>query len=116
MNVDGYLRSYLSYVTGNGDDAVSGVFSRASSTGALTFVEVQKDGVNGVDGLAAATQVGKYWQWLPSKDRCLDMFNLIPVKISVSLQQRLVEKKFKGYRKKFKAGIAGRRLYVYILR
>ena len=54
MNVDGYLHSHLSYVTGNGDDAVA-VFSRASSTGALTFVEVQKDGVNGVDGLATAT-------------------------------------------------------------
>ena len=38
------------YVAGNGDDAVV-VFSRNAATGALTFVEVQKNGIGGVDGL-----------------------------------------------------------------
>ena len=38
-------------------DAAIAVFSRNSSTGALSFVEVQKDGVEGVDGLAFATSV-----------------------------------------------------------
>ena len=33
------------------------VFSRNSTTGALTFVEVQKDGVGGVDGLNGARSV-----------------------------------------------------------
>jgi uncharacterized repeat protein (TIGR01451 family) len=33
------------------------VFSRSSTTGALTFMEVQKDGVGGVDGLFAAASV-----------------------------------------------------------
>ncbi len=41
------------YATGYSDDAVA-VFSRNSSTGALTFVEVLKDGTGGVDGLDAA--------------------------------------------------------------
>ena len=44
------------YVASFGDYAV-GVFSRNSTTGALTFVEVQKDGVGGVDGLFGATAV-----------------------------------------------------------
>ena len=38
------------YVAGGQDDAVA-VFSRNETTGELTFVEIQKDGVNGVDGL-----------------------------------------------------------------
>jgi 6-phosphogluconolactonase (cycloisomerase 2 family) len=38
------------------DNAVA-VFSRNAITGALTFVETHKDGVAGVDGLAAATAV-----------------------------------------------------------
>jgi 6-phosphogluconolactonase (cycloisomerase 2 family) len=33
------------------------VFSRSSTTGALTFVEVQRDGVGDVDGLDAASSV-----------------------------------------------------------
>ncbi len=44
------------YVTGQFDDAVA-VFSRDDITGSLTFVEVQKDGVGGVDGLNAAAPV-----------------------------------------------------------
>jgi 6-phosphogluconolactonase (cycloisomerase 2 family) len=44
------------YATGYGDDAVA-VFSRNASTGVLTFVEMEKDGVGGVDGLDAATSV-----------------------------------------------------------
>lgn len=42
------------YVTGNGDSAVA-VFTRDGTTGALTFVEQEKDGVGGVDGLSSAT-------------------------------------------------------------
>ena len=44
------------YAAGGGEHAVA-VFSRNSTTGALTFVEVQRDGVGGVDGLAFATSV-----------------------------------------------------------
>ena len=44
------------YTTGNTDDAVA-VFSRSSTTGVLTFVEVHKDGVGGVDGLDGAFPV-----------------------------------------------------------
>jgi 6-phosphogluconolactonase (cycloisomerase 2 family) len=41
------------YATGFNDDAVA-VFSRDGTTGALTFVEVERDGVGGVDGLFGA--------------------------------------------------------------
>jgi len=44
------------YVAGYGDDAVS-VFARDLGTGVPSFVEVQKDGVAGVDGLAGANSV-----------------------------------------------------------
>jgi 6-phosphogluconolactonase (cycloisomerase 2 family) len=44
------------YVTGSNDDALA-VFSRDSATGALTFVEVVRNGVNGVDGLNGASSV-----------------------------------------------------------
>ena len=44
------------YAAGPLDDAVA-VFSQDSTTGALTFVEVHKDGVGGVDGLDAAVSV-----------------------------------------------------------
>ncbi len=44
------------YATGYLDDAVA-VFSRNSSTGALTYLEMQKDGLNGVDGLNGAKHV-----------------------------------------------------------
>ncbi|MEH2090867.1 beta-propeller fold lactonase family protein [Nostoc sp.] len=41
------------YATGYDDSAVA-VFERDTTTGALSFVEVQIDGTNGVDGLAGA--------------------------------------------------------------
>ena len=44
------------YVAGFDDDALA-VFSRNSTTGALTFVEFHKDGVGGVDGLNGARNV-----------------------------------------------------------
>ena len=44
------------YVAGRSDNAVA-VFSRNSSTGTLTYVEMQKDGVWGVDGLDGAHSV-----------------------------------------------------------
>ncbi len=57
MSPDG---SHL-YITGYDDDAVA-VFNRNSATGALTFVEMEKDGVGGVDGLDGA------WGITVSKD------------------------------------------------
>ncbi|MGH2668048.1 MAG: beta-propeller fold lactonase family protein, partial [bacterium] len=44
------------YATGAADDAVA-VFDRNAGTGALTFVEVERDGVGGVEGLAGASGV-----------------------------------------------------------
>ena len=44
------------YVSSGTDDTVA-AFSRDPSTGALSFLEQQKDGVNGVDGLDGATAV-----------------------------------------------------------
>jgi cysteine-rich repeat protein len=44
------------YVAGTNDDGIA-VFRRDPVTGALTFVEAQKDGVAGVDGLSAALSV-----------------------------------------------------------
>jgi cysteine-rich repeat protein len=44
------------YVSGAEDDAVV-VFSRDAVTGLLTFVELQKDGIGGVDGLARTRSV-----------------------------------------------------------
>jgi len=44
------------YIAGAQDDSVA-VFSRNTVTGALTFVEFQKDGVGGVDGLDGASNV-----------------------------------------------------------
>ncbi len=44
------------YVAGDFDNAVV-VFSRDEATGKLSFVEVEKDGVNGVDGLAGSEAV-----------------------------------------------------------
>ncbi|MFK8005722.1 MAG: beta-propeller fold lactonase family protein [Saprospiraceae bacterium] len=60
--VDGLYRAYSitvspdgkhAYATGNNDDALV-IFNRDETTGALTFVEKIKDGVNGVDGLNGA--------------------------------------------------------------
>jgi 6-phosphogluconolactonase (cycloisomerase 2 family) len=44
------------YATGRTDNAIA-VFSRNATTGALTFLEVHRDGVNGVDGLAGASGI-----------------------------------------------------------
>lgn len=44
------------YAAGSADGAVA-VFRRDAATGALTFVEVQKDGIGGVDGLAGSYAV-----------------------------------------------------------
>jgi hypothetical protein len=44
------------YATGYYDDGIA-VFSRNSSTGALTYVELEKDGVGGVDGLGGVKYV-----------------------------------------------------------
>jgi DNA-binding beta-propeller fold protein YncE len=44
------------YVAGYGDDAVA-VFSRNATTGSLTWVEVKREGVGGVDGLSQADSV-----------------------------------------------------------
>ena len=44
------------YVAGSADSAVA-VFSRNTTTGGLTFVELQRDGVAGVDGLLGPQEV-----------------------------------------------------------
>ena len=44
------------YVASRGDDSVT-VFSRDGTSGKLTFVEFEQDGVGGVDGLDGATDV-----------------------------------------------------------
>ena len=44
------------YAAGNGDNAVA-VFSRDAASGLLTFQQMLKDGVGGVDGLALASSV-----------------------------------------------------------
>jgi 6-phosphogluconolactonase (cycloisomerase 2 family) len=44
------------YATGDEDDAVV-AFARNATTGELSFVEMEQDGVGGVDGLDAATSV-----------------------------------------------------------
>jgi 6-phosphogluconolactonase (cycloisomerase 2 family) len=44
------------YVAGSNDGAVA-VFARNAGTGALAFLEVERDGVGGVDGLAGANAV-----------------------------------------------------------
>src|SRR5262245_57214615 len=44
------------YVAGQDDNALA-VFRRDAVTGQLTFVEVKKDGSNGIDGLAGAQHV-----------------------------------------------------------
>ena len=66
------------YTAANTDDAVA-VFSRSSSTGALSLVEVEKDGVGGVDGLWGATDVavspdGQYVYAVGSRDSSLVVF------------------------------------------
>jgi Lactonase, 7-bladed beta-propeller len=44
------------YATGIGDDAIA-TFARDPTTGVLTFLEQEKDGVDGVDGLGGAVDV-----------------------------------------------------------
>lgn len=44
------------YATGRDDDAVA-VFSRSATTGLLTFVEFEKDGIGGVSGMAGPQSV-----------------------------------------------------------
>ncbi|NDJ21324.1 beta-propeller fold lactonase family protein, partial [Nostoc sp. B(2019)] len=71
--VDGLAASYFVTVSPDGkflyasgyDDSAVAVFERNQQTGKLSFVEVQKDGIDGVDGLGGAASVtvspdGKY--------------------------------------------------------
>ena len=44
------------YATGQTDNAIA-EFSRDPASGRLTFIDVQRDGINGVDGLAAAVSL-----------------------------------------------------------
>jgi 6-phosphogluconolactonase (cycloisomerase 2 family) len=67
------------YAAGRDDDAVA-VFSRDSTTGALTFVEVQKDNVGAVDGLDTVISLtispdGNHIYAPSSKDNALAIFN-----------------------------------------
>lgn len=66
------------YVSAYIDDAVS-VFSRNAATGALTFVEVEKDGVGAVQGLnfvsaAALSPDGKHLYAAATNDDALSVF------------------------------------------
>jgi 6-phosphogluconolactonase (cycloisomerase 2 family) len=45
------------YVASWVDDSVA-VFSRASASGALTFVALVQDGIDGVDGIYGASAIG----------------------------------------------------------
>ena len=67
------------YAAGAVDDAVA-VFSRSTTTGALTFVEVHKDGVGGVDGLDGANWVtlspdGKHLYTSAQNDNAVVVFS-----------------------------------------
>ncbi|MBD2416000.1 hypothetical protein FACHB389_34100 [Nostoc calcicola FACHB-389] len=67
------------YATGYYDSAVA-VFERNQETGELTFVEVQKDDTDGVDGLAATTSVtispdGKHLYASGSYDSAVAVFS-----------------------------------------
>jgi DNA-binding beta-propeller fold protein YncE len=70
------------YAAGTNDDAVA-VFARDAATGKLTFVEVQKDGVGGVDGLAGAVSVtvspdGAQVYAAGSGDDAIAVFGIVP--------------------------------------
>ena len=67
------------YAAGGADDAVA-LFSRDSTTGALTFVTTTKDGVGGVDGLDGAVSVtlspdGKHVYAAGGSDNALATFS-----------------------------------------
>jgi hypothetical protein len=68
------------YAVGILDDAIA-VFSRNATTGTLSFVEMQKDGVGGVDGLDAAISVtvspdGKYVYAAGNLDDAIVVFSV----------------------------------------
>jgi len=71
------------YVAGQVDNAVA-VFGRNQTTGALTFVEVQRDGVDGVDGLAGPLSVavspdGAHLYAAGGSDNAVAVFRRSPV-------------------------------------
>ena len=68
------------YVAGGVDDAVA-VFSRNASSRALTFLEVHKDGIGGVDGLDGAVSLrvspdGKHLYAAGTEDNALAVFSV----------------------------------------
>lgn len=70
------------YVAGATDDAIA-VFSRNAVTGALTWVEVERDGVSGVDGLDGARGVavapdGRHVYAVGAIDNALAVFSRNP--------------------------------------
>ena len=67
------------YATSWDDNAIS-VFSRNSTTGALTYVEIKQDGVGGVDGLTGANSVavssdGKHVYAAGATDGAISVFS-----------------------------------------
>nr|WP_322678444.1 beta-propeller fold lactonase family protein [Nostoc sp. DedQUE03]MDZ7973740.1 beta-propeller fold lactonase family protein [Nostoc sp. DedQUE03] len=70
------------YAAGYDDSAIA-VFERDTTTGQLSFVEVQKDDTNGVDGLASAASVtvspdGKYLYAAGYNDSAVAIYNRHP--------------------------------------
>jgi 6-phosphogluconolactonase (cycloisomerase 2 family) len=77
------------YVAGADDNAVA-VFSRDASTGKLMVVEVEKDGVGGVDGLGGARSVtvspdGKHVYAAGADDDAVAVFAVPSAKMAPSL-------------------------------
>ena len=79
---------YLYAAAFNAFDTVA-VFRRNSTTGALSFVEVQKDGVGGVDGLGDVRSMtvspdGKHLYVAGNRDDAVAVFSVASANLSVS--------------------------------
>jgi WD40 repeat protein len=86
------------YAAGVYDSAVA-VFERDITTGKLTFLEVQKDGTNGIDGLSSVRSItvtpdGKYLYAAGNGDSAVAVFGLPnnpPVLVKALLDQKATE-------------------------
>ena len=76
------------FVAGQTDDAVA-VFSRNTTTGSLTFLEVFRDGVSGVDGLdqpwlVVVSSDGKHLYVAGRNDKALAVFTVAGADLSIA--------------------------------